>query len=138
MPEAEPQPALHEVQLAAVYLERIATRSSPASAEADAEPTVQLPRVTLRSTNTERTEFECIGRTRVVVSATGRRWTADVAVRGSFVCSRGLSSRELRFFVSQAAVYLLWPYARVYVDVVATLAGIPAPPLPLIVRPSGA
>jgi preprotein translocase subunit SecB len=130
-------PDLHIVQLIDVVLERLSTRSSGASPDADpAEgPTVEFPRVALRSSNDDRTEFECSARAKVAALVGGGRWTCEIVVRGVFASGRPLARRELAFFVRTSAVYVLWPYARVYADVAARLAGLALPPLPLIIRP---
>jgi len=127
-------PDLHTVQLASVALERLVTATRPTREGDEDAPTVSPPRVALRSVSPDRTEFECVARTRVVLPLGTSLWTIDISVRGTFVSGVPISPRHVRFFAKTSAVYVLWPFARVYVDTIATLAGMPAPPLPLIVR----
>jgi hypothetical protein len=132
---AAPTPVLHLVQLSGVFLERISTRL--VAGERLDSPTVAIPRVALRSASEDRSAFDCSARAVVRMPTSEGVWRADVSVRGSFVTEPGtVSKAQLRYFVATSALYLLWPYARVYVTQVALLAGVSGPPLPLIVRPS--
>jgi len=123
---------LHQVQLNTVGLERVT--AGLRSAAGDDTLSVKIPKTILRTSNADRTDFTCSVRTVVSVPLGGRSWRADVTVRGTFSSDGGLTVRQLRFFVQTSALYVLWPFARTYVDQLATLSGVVAPPLPLIVR----
>lgn len=123
------------MQLTDVVLERISTRNIARPAPDGDGPTVQIPRPVLRSAAADRSEFECTVRAVVIVPTALGHWRADISLRGAFVSQEGsLTARQLRFFVRAGALYVLWPYARVYVSEVAALSGVSGPPLPLIVR----
>lgn len=63
-------------------------------------------------------------------------WDAQVVLRGRFTSNIELSPHDADYFARSSGLYVLWPFARAYLDQLARLAGIPAAPLlPLIVRP---
>jgi hypothetical protein len=62
---------------------------------------------------------------------------ADLTVAARLVVEGKPSSRSLTDFVQRQAFFILWPFARVYFDQLASLAGVQLPPLPLLAIPQG-
>jgi len=56
----------------------------------------------------------------------------NCAVLGEFVSSRPLEEEEARRFAQRDAVFILWPYLRAAVSVIAGQSGIDFPTLPTI------
>ncbi len=62
-------------------------------------------------------------------------WEAKVVLRGQFVCSQTLKRSQAVFFASASALWVMLPFARAQVMQLASVAGVDAPPLPLVIRP---
>jgi hypothetical protein len=62
-------------------------------------------------------------------------WEARVELLGRFSSSLELTSDDGEYFASSSGLYVLWPFARADIDALARLAGVQAPPLPLLIRP---
>jgi preprotein translocase subunit SecB len=62
-------------------------------------------------------------------------WDAQVQLEGRFSSAQALDRVEAAYFAQSSGLYVLWPFARVHLDQLARMAGIPnVPQLPLIVR----
>lgn len=61
---------------------------------------------------------------------------AEVRLEADFVNTGGsaISVSTFREFARRQLMYLVWPFARAYIDQLATMAGVGIPPLPLIIR----
>ena len=127
------EPEFHPVQLVDVWLDSSRTERKP-TRDGDPEgPTVGIPTVRLRSSTPERDGFICALTASMTLGVDGETWRASAVVCGSFV-SRPLKPTELRHFVRAAALYVMWPYARIFMDQLARMARVAGPALPLFVR----
>jgi hypothetical protein len=62
-------------------------------------------------------------------------WEARVVLRGQFVCNQALKRSQALLFTNESALWVMLPFARAQVMQLASLAGVDAPPLPLVIRP---
>lgn len=124
---------LHPVQLVAVWLIRSTTSRIPAEADAAPSPTVQIPRARLVSTSEGRDAFVCAVRVQTTVPFEGDVWSASATVSARFTSERPLLPGELRSFLDQSVLYVVWPFARAAIYQLAALSGVSGPPLPMIV-----
>jgi preprotein translocase subunit SecB len=63
-------------------------------------------------------------------------WQAHVVLLGNFTSTVEVKPDAAELFAKASGLYVLWPYARAYLDQLARISGIAAAPqLPLIVRP---
>jgi preprotein translocase subunit SecB len=133
MPSA---PELHPVQLTDVWVERVsASRRQPRTSD-PIEPLLKVSRTTLRGWTAEG-PFMCAFRLRLHFPiAEVEAYALDIAVVGSFRGSRPIAETEAHSFARNSALFVLWPYARAYVQQLGVMSGLPVPPLPLVVRPN--
>jgi hypothetical protein len=66
----------------------------------------------------------------------GRVWQARITLRGEFVCSEPLKRSQGLFFAATSALFVMLPFARTNLMLLASLADVKAPPLPLVIRPA--
>ena len=129
----------HSVQLATVWAERAESKRW-SLAEGVAPPELDFAPPLVRSivSLADGRGFRCDLSVSVTVPVGDREaFEAAVVLRGFFASDDAISIRHARIFSRNQAVFLLWPFARAYLDVLATLAGVAAPPLPTLVIPRG-
>jgi hypothetical protein len=62
-------------------------------------------------------------------------WAASIRLMATFVSDVVLRRTDARAFANASGVFLVWPYARTYLNELARVAGVTAPLLPLVTRP---
>jgi hypothetical protein len=129
--------AFHPVQLAAVWAERSSSRRRTIPEDQDLpELTFSGPSVRGIQLVAEGQGFRCdmfVGLT--VPVGDHDVFDAALVVRGFFSVDSPISRREVRTFARYQAIFLLWPFARSYFDVLAMQSGVAAPPLPTLIVP---
>lgn len=62
-------------------------------------------------------------------------WAATIRLTATFVSDVVVRRYDARAFANASGVFLVWPYARTYLNELARIAGVTAPLLPLVSRP---
>jgi hypothetical protein len=64
-------------------------------------------------------------------------WDARLSAIGQFTSTVELSLSDAELFATTSGFFVLWPFVRTHLDLLAKLAGVSgAPPLPLLLRAS--
>jgi preprotein translocase subunit SecB len=133
----------HEVQLTSVFVSDISAHLRPSREKDPPEPRISPRRGRLIARADDGLSLS------VSVSAAVRlrlpdqqTWDARLAATGVFVATTELSQSDAELFASTSGFFVLWPFVRTHLDLIAKIAGVSgAPPLPLLLRatpaPSG-
>lgn len=136
MPEGA-KPPEHPVRLVYISATNVTSRvrrkreSDPTEWDWDADQ----PRLVSFSADGQR--FACSFQTSLVLPlADDRIWESRLRVLGEFASREPLRRSQGSFFAASSAMFVLLPFARSYFMELGHIAGVEAPPLPLVVRPS--
>jgi hypothetical protein len=122
-----------EIRSDVIEAARRRRRVSEAAAGADAyRPSVRLVRFA-----EDRRAFDVQVIVRVVVPLVEDEvWAARIVILATFASEVDLTRQVARNFARLSGLFLVWPYARTYLTELARMAGVSAPPLPLLLRTS--
>lgn len=128
--------ALHPLQLADVWLDSASFRRRPREESAEVTPPVVQVRIGRAAMAPEPTSFTVTLRLSLSFAIDAKTdFVARLAVAAAFSSDQALSRAPVGQFVRQSSLYVIWPFARSQFASLARLAGVSAPPLPLLVRP---
>jgi hypothetical protein len=128
----------HPLQLADVWIARFLAERRAARPDDPPEPSFAIPVVRRVRMLPEDGGFTFAVRVAVVVPVVqGDIWTATVDLRARVVVTGGhpISAAVAREFAKAQGAYLIWPFARSYLDQIARNMGIGAPLLPTLIVP---
>lgn len=127
----------HQVQLVAVTATAVVARVRESRDTDPLEHRITPRRATVASLSEDGLVLALNLRASAVVRlAESEVWDARVDLVGRFTSAKALTDDEAAFFARTSGLYVLWPFARSAIDGLARLAGVSAPILPLLVRPS--
>jgi hypothetical protein len=130
------QPPAHPVQLASILATSLHCQNRRRRETDLGEPQAFLGDPRLVSFASDGMALECEFRTILIVPVRDEAvWEARVVLRGQFVCTQALKRSQAVFFANTSALWVMLPFARAQVMQLASLAGVDAPPLPLVIRP---
>lgn len=132
-----PRPARHTVQLVSLVAEDIRAVRRAARPTDPAEPRLTPRNASLVTLSEDGQALGVRMKASLLVRLSDDEvWQAHVVLLGSFGSAVELTWDVADGFAKASCLYVLWPFARAQLDLLARLAGIAAPPqLPLIVRP---
>jgi hypothetical protein len=125
----------HIVQLEGVAADEIIARTRPRRESDPKASRLTIRPATLRDFSEDGQSLACTVRSALRVHLDEGTWEVRLVVRARFSASRRLTEEEAQSFASYSALYVVWPFVRAMVDETARMANVPAPLLPLIVRP---
>lgn len=127
----------HPIQAIDVRADRItAVRRSRPPGSTDIAPTSHTPRVRLVTLDEDGKSFAIEVQAKVEVPLVDDEvWAASIRLTATFVSDVVLRRSDARAFANASGVFLVWPYARTYLNELARVAGVAAPLLPLVSRP---
>jgi hypothetical protein len=135
MPEGATLPE-HPVRLVAVSAVAITARVRRPRASDPSEWSWDAEQPRIASFSGDGLRFTCRFRTRACVPLQeGRVWDASLTLLGEFASAEALKRAQGTFFAATSALFVLIPFARAYLMQLGAVAGVEAPPLPLVVRP---
>jgi hypothetical protein len=138
MAREDVQLEFHPIQLSGVWASRIVGFRRAVRDGDPAAPAFQPFRVRAVRLVADGLGFSCTVRVRVTIPVLeGELFRGEVDVVGQFATATEtpLTLGVARAFCRRQALYLLWPFARTFLDQAAMIAGVGIPPLPMIVRP---
>jgi hypothetical protein len=136
----EPGLSFHPFQLIGVWSGSLSGVRRPVRPGDTSEPTFGNSRVRRVRLIADRQGFACEIRVWVELQVLEDEFfRAETVVVGTFATTQDepVPLSLARAFVRDQALYLLWPFARAFLDQIATISGVGIPPLPLVVVPRG-
>jgi hypothetical protein len=137
MSREEIQLEFHPIQLTGVWAAKIEGSRRAARDGDPSEPTFQAFHAREVRLVADGLGFSCTIRVRVTIPVLeGEVFRGEVNVVGQFATATEtpLTLGVARAFCRRQALYLLWPFARTFLDQAAVIAGVGIPPLPMIVQ----
>ena len=126
----------HEVQLASVYVTDLTAHRRATRDKDPSEPRIVPRRGQLLSRSDDGLSIAVSVSAAVRVRLPDQQtWDARMSATGAFTSSIQLSEEDATLFAATSGFFVLWPFVRTHLDLVAKLAGIAgAPQLPLLLR----
>jgi hypothetical protein len=130
------RPRVHPIQIVEIWT---AQAHSNRRARRDSDPstmTAYIPRARLvgRAEDGRSFSISVSARIRVPV-ADDQIWIGSVRLAATLISEVEVSEEDAAAFARLSGVFLMWPYARVYLGQMGGIAGVTVPPLPLLTRP---
>lgn len=128
----------HSLQLTSVTAPRVSARLRPTRPGDSDEPMFNVGQVLGVTLAANGEGFRCRVRIGTVVPVLDAEvFECDVTMEGNFVAIDGdpVTLSVARLFAKRQALYLVWPFARAYLDQLAMMTGVAVPPLPLLLVP---
>jgi hypothetical protein len=128
----------HPLQLTSVYASRVAGSRRPLRTGDPEEPRFEHTGPTGVSLVAGEAGFQCRVRIVVQIPVLGDEiFEGEVTVVAIFVTTSGnpLALGLARKFARAQAAYIVWPFARAYLDSLSMMTGVGVPPLPLLLVP---
>lgn len=127
----------HPIQVISIRVAGVTTQKRQRrSTESDSAPFAYLPRARVLGLADDLLSFEIGVRVRVRVPLQDEEvWTAAMTLEARFVSHEPVPPELASDFARYSGLFIVWPYARVYLDQLAAMSGVSAAPLPLLSRP---
>ncbi|MEW6225999.1 MAG: hypothetical protein AB1627_15345 [Chloroflexota bacterium] len=127
---------VHPIQLADIRVDRATSFRRKRVKSDPLTHIAHIPRPRLLDVAADRRSFRIVVSTRVRVPlAEDDIWVGVVRMVATLVSDEDVPDDLAVAFARLSGVFLVWPYARLYVDQLGKMAGVAVPPLPLLSRP---